>query len=102
MNCPTCGEVEHQTENGDDQAHCECQQIKPGDRVTVGPDAFDCSPAWEGQVVRYWRNGAWIVRELVHNTECAFNAGRLTKLPALNWAGHPVFVRDECDCECHR
>jgi hypothetical protein len=68
--------------------------FKPGQRVIVSPDAFDLSPAWEGEIVGYWRNDAWIVRELDHGTTCAYSSARLG-LPALTWAGHPVFARDE-------
>ena len=48
-----------------------------GQLVTVAPDRFDASPAWRGEIVGYWRNGAWIVRELAHGTTCAYNAARL-------------------------
>ena len=37
MNCPTCGEVEHQTDNPDDQAHCPC--VMP---TLDGPIMLDC------------------------------------------------------------
>jgi hypothetical protein len=53
--------------------------FNPGDRVIVNPDAFDCSPAWEGEIVGYWRNGAWKVRELVHGTTCAYDSQRLSR-----------------------
>ena len=51
--------------------------MKPGDTVIVGPCAYDLTPAWHGEVVRYWRNGAWIVREWDHGTECAYDEARL-------------------------
>lgn len=54
--------------------------LKTGAWVRVEPCAYDLSPAWEGEVVRYWRNDAWIVRELEHNTECAYDAARLVVL----------------------
>ena len=58
-------------------------KFEPGQRVIVNPDAFDRSDPWEGEVVGYWRNGAWIVRELVHMTTCAYSADR------LQWATEP-------------
>lgn len=49
--------------------------FEPGQRVSV---AANNTAAYEGEIVRYWRNGAWIVREPVHGTECAHFAKDLT------------------------
>lgn len=48
-----------------------------GQRVTVLPTDYDCSPAWVGTIVNYWRNGCWTVREDTHGTTCAFDESRL-------------------------
>lgn len=60
------------------------RNFEVGQRVVVMPDGpevparlRDCTPAWEAEIVGYWRNGQWIVRELVHNTTCARDAYRL-------------------------
>ena len=53
--------------------------FEPGQRVIVAPNPpFDCGQPWEGEIVEYWRNGAWIVRELDHGTTCAYHADRIT------------------------
>lgn len=59
------------------------EDFEQGERVIVGPDAFDLSPVWEGEIVRYWRNGAWIVRELEFNTTCAYSADRIGRVSDL-------------------
>ena len=48
-----------------------------GQQIIVNPCAWDRSPAWEGEIVNYWRNGAWIVRELVHGTTVAIEGERI-------------------------
>lgn len=48
-----------------------------GDRVFVNPDKWDATPAWEGTIVNYWRNGCWIVREPARGTTAAYNGERL-------------------------
>lgn len=53
--------------------------FRPGQQVAVSPDAFDRSPAWAGEIVGYWRNDAWIVREPDHGTTCAYSVQRLSR-----------------------
>ena len=54
------------------------QRFIPGQQIIVQPCAYDLSPAWDGEIVNYWRNGAWIVREMVHGTTCAIDADRIS------------------------
>jgi hypothetical protein len=50
-----------------------------GDVVMVRHvDAGVPQPEYAGTIVRYWRNGAWIVREPAYGTTCAYPAGELT------------------------
>lgn len=62
--------------------------FEPGQRVIVHPDSpevlarfRDTRPDWEGDVVGYWRDGLWIVRELEHHTTAAFAGSRLELAP---------------------
>lgn len=52
---------------------------RAGQQVVVWPDEFDRSPAWVGEIVGYWRNDCWIVREPDHGTTCAYNHQRLSR-----------------------
>lgn len=52
---------------------------RAGDQVLVQPDETDRSPAWVGEIVSYWRNDCWIVREPVHGTTCAYSVQRLSR-----------------------
>lgn len=77
--------------------------VKPGTIVIVHPDGVDvperartCRPAWRGEVVAYWRNGAWTVREPDCGTTCAYDERRLEVVPpgSVRWFdlvdGNPV------------
>jgi hypothetical protein len=65
--------------------------FQAGDRVRVLPCSYDCSPAWVGTIVRYWRNGAWTIREDAFGTTVAIDGARLTLanrrlyVLAINW-----------------
>jgi hypothetical protein len=48
-----------------------------GQRVVVNPTHYDYTPAWEGTVLRYHRNGDWVVQEDRHHTHAAFHYSRL-------------------------
>lgn len=52
-----------------------------GEQVRVLPAADGSRPvADRGEVVRYWRNGYWIVREALTGATVAYAADRLVTL----------------------
>jgi hypothetical protein len=63
------------TNKGDGQ-----MSFQPGDIVLVNAPNM---ASYEGEIVRYWRNGAWMVREFTHDTECAHYARDLTNVDNL-------------------
>lgn len=69
--------------------------FRKGQMVTIHPDDFDHSPAWVGEIVSYWRNDSWIVRELDHGTTCAYHVQRLTRASKKLPAPQPFLVTDD-------
>ena len=83
MTCTICGSPTIYRDGLCRYCREEQAQLVPGAPVRVNPDgpevparARDCTPAWIGTVVSYWRNGCWIVRG-DNGTTCAYDAKRL-------------------------